>query len=75
VTTVTDFKSLELKQLTDQQVRFAPIARRQEQVARAQKLLTEIDAQREYPYSFVLYRITEHRSDANTGSLICGADL
>ena len=32
-----DFRRPELKQLTDQQVRYAPPARRQEQVTRAEK--------------------------------------
>ena len=38
-----DFRAPALKELTDQQVRFAPAARRREQVDRAAKLLGEID--------------------------------
>jgi RNA polymerase primary sigma factor len=72
---VNDFTHPALKQLTDQQVRFAPVARRKEQVVRAQKLLGEVDAGRDYPYSFILFRITEHRSDAYPSLLIRGADL
>jgi RNA polymerase sigma factor (sigma-70 family) len=72
---VNDFTSLELKQLTDQQVRFAPAARRQEQLVRAQKLLAEVEPSREYPYAFVLYRITEHWSDAHPGLLLRGSEL
>ena len=37
-----NFKISALQELTDQQVRFAPPARRLEQMARAEKLLTEI---------------------------------
>src|SRR5262249_54326784 len=63
------------KQLTDQQVRFAPPARRSQQLARAEKLLAELDAQRQYPYSFVCYRITEYRPETFGDLLIDGRDL
>ena len=62
---MTDFKYLPMKELTDQQVRYATVPRRQEQVARADKLAQEIDAERVYPYSFVCFRLTEYRTDAN----------
>ena len=53
-----------LKQLADQQVRFAPPARRLEQLARAERLLAEIDPARQYPYAFVCFRITDFRPDS-----------
>jgi RNA polymerase sigma factor (sigma-70 family) len=61
--------------LTDQQVRFAPVARRLEQLARAERLLAEIDAGKNYPYQFVCFRITEYRPDAHADLLISGKDL
>jgi len=61
-----------LKELAEQQVRFAPPARRLEQLARAEKLLAEVDPTRHYPYQFVCYRITEFRSDAYADLLIRG---
>jgi len=64
-----------LEQLTDQQVRFAPLGRRQEQMARAERLLGEIEPTRKYPYQFVCYRITDYRSDAYPDLLIGGAEL
>ena len=70
-----DFKAQALKELTDQQVRFAPVARRREQVDRAAKLVGEVDAQRAYPYQFICFRITEYRSDAHSELLIRGSDL
>ena len=70
-----DFRAPALKELTDQQVRFAPAARRREQVGRAAKLLGEVDSDRAYPYQFVCYRITEYRSGAHADLLIPGADL
>jgi RNA polymerase primary sigma factor len=72
---VAAFKHPALKQLTDQQVRFAPPARRQEQLARAQKLLGEIEPNREYPYQFVCYRVTDFRPESYPDLLIPGADL
>jgi RNA polymerase sigma factor (sigma-70 family) len=72
---VTTFKTPALKQLTEQQVRFAPPARRAEQLARAERLLGEIDFQRQYPYPFVCYRITEYRPNTLADLLIHGQDL
>ena len=64
-----------LKQLTDQQVRFAPPARRAEQLARARKLLEEIEPGRSYPYQFVCYRVTEYRPETRQNLVIPGGDL
>jgi RNA polymerase sigma factor (sigma-70 family) len=72
---VAAFNHPALKQLTDQQVRFAPPARRLEQLGRAQKLLGEIDADRAYPYQFVCYRITDFRPESYPDLLITGCDL
>ncbi len=72
---MTTFKIAALKELTDQQVRFAPPARRLEQVARAERLLTEIDANKVYPYQYVCFRITEFRPDSYPDLLIPGTDL
>jgi RNA polymerase sigma factor (sigma-70 family) len=72
---VTGFKNPALKQLTSQQVRFAPPARCLEQKARAEKLLAEIDADKLYPYQFVCYRITDYRPDAYPDLRIKGSDL
>jgi RNA polymerase sigma factor (sigma-70 family) len=72
---VANFKIPALKQLTDQQVRFAPPARRLEQLAHAEKLLAEVDPGRKYPYQFVCFRVTEFRSDQYPDLLIDGGDL
>jgi RNA polymerase sigma factor (sigma-70 family) len=75
VTAVTKFKIAALQELTDQQVRFAPPAQRLQQLARAEKLLTEIDATKVYPYQYVCFRITEFRPDSYADLLIPGPDL
>ena len=57
-----------LRQLRDQQVRFAPRDQQLEQANRAERLLTEIDPGRVYPYEYLCFRITDFRptSFANT---------
>lgn len=72
---MTSFKHPALKQLTDQQVRFAPPARRLEQMARAKQLLAEIEGGKRYPYQYVCYRITDYRPDSYPDLLIDGDDL
>jgi len=73
--TVTQYKNPALKQLTEQQVRFAPPARRQEQLDRAERLLAEIEPARLYPYQYVCFRITDYRPDSYPDLRISGADL
>src|SRR5438477_1340884 len=70
-----DFRHPALKQLTDQQVRFAPPAKRREQLAHAGKLLGDVDGAKNYPYQFVCFRLTGFRTDAYPDLLIPGADL
>jgi RNA polymerase sigma factor (sigma-70 family) len=72
---VTGFKNAALKQLTDQQVRFAPPTRRVEQAAHARRLLTEIEPGKRYPYAFVCFRVTGYRTEKQGDLLIDGADL
>jgi len=60
---MTAFKINALKQLTEQQVRFTPLARRREQQGSAEKLLAEIEPGRNYPYQYVCFRITDFRPE------------
>src|SRR5438477_2896148 len=69
------FKNPALKQLTDQQVRFAPPARRIGQLQKAERLLAELDPARQYPYQFVCFRITDYRATSYPDLLITGEDL
>ncbi|WP_165251761.1 sigma-70 family RNA polymerase sigma factor [Paludisphaera soli] len=52
-----------MKQLKDQQTRFAPKEKRLEQVERAEQLLGEIDRNKLYPYDYLCFRITGFRPD------------
>ena len=72
---MTEFKHLALKELADQQVRFAPVARRAEQLAKAEKLLSEIVAEKVYPYQFVCFRVTDFRSAAHPELVFPGREL
>lgn len=62
-------------ELADQQVRFAPPARRLDQMAKAEHLLADLDATKEYPYQFVCFKITDYRPDAYPDLLLPGQDL
>src|SRR5262245_6767383 len=73
--TVTNFKIAALKELMDQQVRFAPPGRRLEQVQRAQRLLAEVEPGKHYPYQFVCFRITDYRPESYPDLLIDGQAL
>ncbi len=70
-----DFRVQELRQLADQQVRFTPPARRLQQLANAERLLTEIEPAKQYPYQFVCYRITDYRPASHGDVLVSGDDL
>src|SRR4051794_30113931 len=73
--TMGEFRHPALKQLTDQQVRYAPPVKRREQLAAAGRLLGDVDPVRAYPYQFVCFRLTGFRTDAYPDLLIPGADL
>ncbi len=53
-----------IRQLRDQQVRFAPREKKLEQVDQAEKLLNELDPERTYTYQYVCFRITSFRPDS-----------
>ncbi len=62
----SDYLNPILKQLRDQQVRFAPRDRKIEQVNRAERLLSELDPRRTYTYEYLCYR--HHRFSARVVS-------
>ena len=64
-----------LKQLKEQQARFAPRERRLEQIDRAEQLLGEIDDGRRYPYEYLCYRITGFRPDGRPDLVLDGGDI
>ena len=60
----TDYSNPAIRELRDQQVRFAPREKKLEQVAQAEKLLSEIEPARTYTYEYLCYRITNFRPGA-----------
>ncbi len=64
-----------LKQLKEQQARFAPRDRRVEQIDRAEQLLAEIDAGRSYPYEYLCFRITGFRPESSPALVLEGKDV
>lgn len=72
---MSGFKCLALKELTEQQVRYISNAKRQQQIANAQKLIEEIDGSREYPYEYVCFKLTGYRPENSSAGLFTGADL
>ena len=64
-----------LKQLKEQQARFAPRERRVEQIDRAEQLLAEIDAGRSYPYEYLCFRITGFRPESSPALVLEGKDV
>jgi len=60
----TGYKNPAIRQLRDQQVRFAPREKKIEQVNQAERLLSEIDPKRVYSYQYVCFRITNFRPEA-----------
>lgn len=63
-----------LKQLRDQQVRFAPREKKIEQVNRAERLLAEMDKERSYSYEYLCYRITDYRPETTPAVVMNGQD-
>ena len=64
-----------LKQLKEQQARFAPRERRLEQIDRAEQLLAEIDSGRCYPYEYLCFRITGYRPEGSPALVLEGGDV
>jgi len=58
------------------QLRFAPAKQRRKQLEGAEKLLSAIDRDKEYPFEFISFKITGHRPTGPTGEdLIKGSEL
>lgn len=69
-----DYRIALLRELRDQQVRFAPRVKRIEQAERAERLLSELDAKRQYPYDFIFFRVTDYRPSESVRRMISGTD-
>ncbi|WP_435010836.1 sigma-70 family RNA polymerase sigma factor [Tundrisphaera lichenicola] len=61
-----------LKELKEQQSRFAPRERLLEQIERAETLLGEIDPEKRYPFEYLFFRITGFRPEVTTALVLEG---
>ena len=71
----TDYKCDAIRELRDQQVRFAPREKKIEQVDCAENLLRDIQPQRNYNYEYVCFRVTGFRPEHSPIIKIKGSDL
>ena len=67
-----DYQSPLLRNLRDQQVRFAPHAKRVAQASNAEALIHEISPERTYTYEYLCFRVTDFRPDSFPHSKISG---
>jgi len=70
----TDYLNPVIRQLRDQQVRFAPRDKKIEQADQAERLLAELDPQGKYTYGFVCYRITNYRPETHRNLVLTGRE-
>ncbi len=70
-----NFKHPALKQLTEQQARYAPIEKRLEQMSRAEKLLAQVEPGQSYKYQELTEVLTGYRSEQYPDLSIDGEDL
>lgn len=64
-----------LSQFFDE-LRFAPIEQKEMELTRAEELLTILHPQREYPFEFICYKITDYRPKGDiSDKFISGIDL
>ena len=71
----TDYKCESIRQLRDQQVRFSPREKKIEQIDAAERLLGDIQDDKNYNFEFVCYRVTGFRPQNTPIVKISGPDL
>lgn len=64
-----------MKQLADQQVRFAPVPVRMEQIDRAEELAFTVNAEKLYSYPDLCERLTTYRAEMYPSLEVSGEDL
>lgn len=65
----SEYRTTRIRELCDQQARFAPRQKKLEQAAAAEKLLAEIDLERQYTYEYLCFRVTTFRPDVSRTSI------
>jgi RNA polymerase primary sigma factor/RNA polymerase sigma factor len=70
-----DYMTPSIRDLRDQQIRFAPRPKKLQQVEAAERLISEIDPHKTYPYEYVCFRITGYRPEGTGQVKIQGENL
>ena len=70
-----DYRSKQLEQLANQQLRFAPIEKRIEQINRAENLLREVKSDTTYSYEYLCFKVTDYRPETLEIEAIQGVDV
>jgi RNA polymerase primary sigma factor len=70
----TAYLSPVMRQLRDQQVRFAPYEKQIEQADAAEKLLSELDPKQDYTCQYVCHRVTNNGYESNPGLKFTGKE-
>jgi len=68
------YKNPAIRQLKEQQVRYAPRDARLEQIEKAERLLEELDLAREYRYQDLCYKITTYKPEMYPDLVVTGQD-
>ena len=71
---MSHYKNPAMRQLKEQQVRYAPRDVRLAQIERAESLLNEIDIHEEYPYQEICRRVTSYRPEMYPDLVVSGED-
>jgi RNA polymerase primary sigma factor len=69
-----DYRIPVMRELRDQQSRFAPREKRLEQIDRAERLIYDIDPERVYTYEYICFRITDFRPQGQANVAMTGAE-
>jgi RNA polymerase primary sigma factor/RNA polymerase sigma factor len=70
----TDYLNPAIRQLRDQQVRFAPRDKKIEQVNSAERLLAELEPEKNYSYEYLCYRVTNFRPESYPSLKLTGRE-
>lgn len=70
----TDYLNPAIRQLRDQQVRFAPRDKKIEQVNSAERLLAELEPEKSYSYEYLCYRVTNFRPESYPSLKLSGRE-
>ncbi len=69
------YSSLIIRELRDQQSKYAPREVKLKQASRAEQLLAEIEPARVYPYEFLCDRLTDFRPDSDPSKTVVGSHV